>query len=93
MQTRLHHAPVINTILPNCENYRTNVFYKGAVLLNNLLPHIWNIETFDVFKSTIKQIYPLYVPPIDIIDNVLTREPLSEKSHVMYILFSCICLY
>ena len=46
IRTRLHDAPVFSTSKPNLEKYKANVFYKGAVLWNNLRPSIRNIETY-----------------------------------------------
>ena len=45
VRTRLHDAPVFITIKPNCEKAKNKVFYKGAVLWNNLSASIRNIET------------------------------------------------
>ena len=54
-RTRLHNAPVFVTQKPNNEKYKANVFYKGAILWNNLRPTIRNIETYEKFKITQKQ--------------------------------------
>ena len=49
--TQLHGAQVFDTIKPNCVKYKSNVFYKGAILWNSLSANIRNIERYDKFKK------------------------------------------
>ena len=53
--TRLHDAPVFATLKPNCEKYKMNVYYNGAVVWNTLPVHVRNIETYNIFKNTQKK--------------------------------------
>ena len=50
IHTRLHDAPVFETVKPNSEKCKNNVFYAGAVTWNNLPVAIRNIETYERFK-------------------------------------------
>ena len=62
IRTRLHDAPVFNTIKPLCEKYKANDYYKGALMWNRLPVHIRNIEKYKFqrkskkmcFKQTVK---------------------------------------
>ena len=45
----MHDAPVFNTIKPNEEEYKANMYHKGAILWSNIRPTIRNIETYDKF--------------------------------------------
>ena len=51
VRNRLHDAPVFTTKKPNCEKYKANVFYIGAMSWNQLPVHIRNTETYDLFKN------------------------------------------
>ena len=55
IRTRLHDAPVFEMIKPTCEKYKSNVYYKGAILWNTLPVHIRNILTYEEFKSRQKR--------------------------------------
>ena len=55
IRTRLHDAPVFNTIKPLCEKYKANVYYKGALMWNGLPVHIRNIEQCNSFKENRKK--------------------------------------
>ena len=53
--TRLHDAPRFKTEKPNCEKYKANVFYAGAVMWNGLPVRICNIDTYNLFKDNQKK--------------------------------------
>ena len=57
INTRLHDAPVFKTTCtkPNCEKFKANVYYNGAMAWNNLAVNIRNIETYEIFKTTQKK--------------------------------------
>ena len=49
IRTRLHDAPVFNTVKPNCQKYKANVYYNGAIMWNALPVHTRNMGTYDIF--------------------------------------------
>ena len=51
VRTRAHDAILFTTTKPNNEKYKRNVFYKGALLWNNLTATERNIQNYDKFKS------------------------------------------
>ena len=55
IRTRMHDAPVFNTFKPNCEKYKNNVFYSGAIKWNELTVAVRNIDTLVKFKQTQKK--------------------------------------
>ena len=55
IRTRLHEAPVFNTVKPNREKFKQNVFYYGAMKWNGLSVDIRNIASYDEFKSVTKR--------------------------------------
>ena len=55
VRTRLHDAPVFVTSKPNCEKYKSNVFFNGALCWNELPVETRNIETYEKFKNVRQQ--------------------------------------
>ena len=55
IRTRAHDALLFTTVKPNNEKYKRNVFYKGALLWNNLPVVERNIPTYEKFKTVQKQ--------------------------------------
>ena len=55
VRTRLQDAPVFTTYKPNCEKYKANSFYIGAISWNQLPVHIRNTKTYDMFKNSNKK--------------------------------------
>ena len=50
VNTRSRAAPLFKTVIPNCEKYKKNALYYGAILWNALPVNIRNIDSFDSFK-------------------------------------------
>ena len=55
IRTRLHDAPVFEIMKPNCEKFKQNVFYIGAISWNILSIQNRNIETYEEFKNQQKK--------------------------------------
>ena len=48
--TRCNSGPTFKTIKPNCESYKRNVYYSGAIEWNNLDADVRKLEHFYQFK-------------------------------------------
>ena len=55
IRKRAHDAILYTTVKPNNETYKRNVYYKGALLWNNLIANERNIEMYEKFKNTQKK--------------------------------------
>ena len=55
IRTRLHDAHVFKTTKPDCERFRNNVFYCGAVKWNSLSVADRNIDSYLKFKQVQKR--------------------------------------
>ena len=51
VNTRAHGATLFVTIRPNSEKYKMNIFYKGALLWNNMNVMERNIATYGELKE------------------------------------------
>ena len=51
VRTRAHDALLYTTSKPKNEKYKRNVFYKGALLWNNLPVEERNLQTYTIFKT------------------------------------------
>ena len=50
IETRCNAGPTFKVTQPNCEAFKRNVFYSGAIEWNNLDADVRNIEHFYQFK-------------------------------------------
>ena len=48
--TRENSGPTFEVIKPNCESYKRNVHYTGAVEWNSLNAEIRNLKDYHMFK-------------------------------------------
>ena len=55
VRTRMHDAPVFNISEPNCEKFKNNIFYCGAVKWNSLPVVDRNIDSYLEFKAVQKK--------------------------------------
>ena len=53
--TRVHDAILFTTLKPNNEEYKRNVYHKGALLWNNQPVIDRNFENYDKFKNNQKR--------------------------------------
>ena len=54
INTRAHDAILFLTIRPNSEKYKVNVYYRGALLWNEMSVKERSIESYDELKSYLK---------------------------------------
>ena len=55
VRTRAHDAILFTTVKPSNEKYKRNIFYKGALLWNNLTVAERKVDTYNVFKTQQKK--------------------------------------
>ena len=58
VRTRAHDAVLFLTKKTNSENYKKNVFYKGALAWNSLSVQIQKSQTYTVLKDILNPIDP-----------------------------------